>query len=184
MSLSLKRGTLIRYQSHLFVITEVKEHHSGKQRPTIHVSLREARDGHLVERTLDQLGMIEEVAHAYRPMQYLYTQGKQRVFMDAESFEEYELSPAELAGCEPFLKEGETYRVMCADGRPLMLDMPEIIRLKVTQTAPPAHSVGMASNIQKEATLENELVVNVPLFIKNGDMIRVDTRTKTYVGKE
>ena len=73
---------------------------------------------------------------------------------------------------------------MCADGRPLMLDMPEIIRLKVTQTAPPAHSVGMASNIQKEATLENELVVNVPLFIKNGDMIRVDTRTKTYVGKE
>jgi elongation factor P len=54
----------------------------------------------------------------------------------------------------------------------------------VTQTAPPAHSVGIASNIHKEATLENELTVQVPLFIKIGDMIRVDTRTKTYVGKE
>lgn len=184
MNLSLKRGMVIRHQNHLFAVTDIQERHSGKQRPTIHVSLRDARDGHQVDRTLDQLEPIIEVEHAYRQMQYLYSQGKQWIFMDAESFEEHELSSAELQGNEPFLKEGETYRVMCVEGRPLLLEMPEIIRLQVTQTAPPAHSVGIASSIHKEATLENGLTLHVPLFIKIGDTLRVDTRTKTYVGKE
>jgi elongation factor P len=184
MHVPIKRGMLIRHQNHLFVVMDIQERHSGKQRPTVHVALRDARDGHQVDRTLDQLEPIEEVEHAYRQMQYLYAQGQTRMFMDAESFEEYGLTAAELHGCEPFLKDGETYRAMFADGRPLLLDMPEIVLLKVASTAPPAHSVGVASNIHKEADLENGLTINVPLFIKTGDTVRVDTRTKTYVGKE
>lgn len=184
MNIPVKRGMLIRYQNHLFVVADIQERHSGKQRPTVHVALRDARDGHLIDRTIDQLEPVEEVEHAYRPMQYLYAQGAARMFMDAESFEEYELTARELQGAEPFLKEGETYRAMFAAGRPLYLEMPEIIRLQVTSTAPPAHSVGAACNIQKEAELENGLTINVPLFIKTGDTLRVDTRTKTYVGKE
>jgi elongation factor P len=70
------------------------------------------------------------------------------------------------------------------DNQPLALDLPEVIRLKVAETAAPAHAVGASNSVLKEATLENKLVVRVPLFIKMGDMIRVDTRTKTYVGKE
>jgi elongation factor P len=184
MNIPIKRGMLIRHHDHLFMIADIQEHHSGKQRPTIHVSLRDALDGHQMDRTLDQLEPIVEVEHGYRQMQYLYAQCRKWVFMDSESFEEFELSPTELQGYEPFLKEGETYRVLCADGRPLQVELPEIIPLRVAQTAPPGHSVGVASNIQKEAALENGLSVNVPLFIKIGDLIRVDTRTKTYVGKE
>jgi elongation factor P len=62
--------------------------------------------------------------------------------------------------------------------------MPEVITLGVSETAAPSHSVGGASNVLKEATLENDLVVNVPLFIKMGDQIRVDTRTRAYAGKD
>jgi len=76
------------------------------------------------------------------------------------------------------------YRVAFIAGRPASLEMPEIVSLKVAMTAAPEHSVGVASNVTKEATLENGLQVRVPLFIKTGDTIRIDTRTRTYAGKE
>jgi elongation factor P len=184
MNIPVKRGMLIRHQNHVYTITDVQEHHSGKSRPTYHVMLRAIEDGHQVNRSLDQLEPIEEVDHAIRQMQFLYVNGKQRVFMDSESFEEFELTAGHLHGCEPFLKEGETYRVTTVEGQPVALDMPDIIKLQVKTTAAPSHSVGAASNVLKEALLENDLTVNVPLFIKTGDTLRVDTRTKTYVGKE
>jgi elongation factor P len=117
-------------------------------------------------------------------MQYLYQAGSERVFMDSESFEEFSLAEAQLQGFEPFLKEGETYRVQFVDGQPLAIDSPDTIKLEVAETAAPSHSVGGASNVLKEAVLENNLEVRVPLFIKMGDTIRVDTRTRAYVGKE
>jgi elongation factor P len=66
----------------------------------------------------------------------------------------------------------------------MSVDVDDIVTLKVKMTAPPGHSVGGASNVTKEATLENGLEVRVPLFVKTGDAIRIDTRTKTYAGKD
>jgi len=184
MNVPIKRGMLIRHQNHLYVVADFQERHSGKQKPTVHVTLRDVRDGRQVERALEQLEPIQEVAHAYRNAQYLYARGAARVFMDAETYEEFELGAVQLHGSEPFLKEGETYRVMFVEGQPLSLDLPEIVKLQVSETAAPGHSVGASASVMKEATLENGLTVRVPLFIKIGDTIRVDTRTKTYVGKE
>jgi elongation factor P len=184
MNVPLKRGMLLRHQNRLFYVSEFHERHTGKQKPTVHVLLRDALDGHSVDRTLDDLLPVQEVEHSYRQMQYLYARGEARVFMDSETFEETELSAAQLRGTEPFLAEGTEYRVMLADGRPLMLEMPENIVLKVAVTAAPERSVGTSGGVMKEATLENGLMVRVPLFIKTGDLIRVDTRTKTYSGKE
>lgn len=184
MNVPLRRGMVIRHQNQLFYVADFSERHSGKQKPTVHVSLRSVVDGHSVDRSLDDLLPLQEVAYAYRPVQYLYARGERRVFMDGETFEELELGPAQLAGCEPFLKEGEQYRVLVADGRPLRIELPEIVSLKVAVTAAPERSVGTAGNVLKEATLENGLVVRVPLFIKPGETIRVDTRNRSYAGKE
>lgn len=184
MNIPLKRGMLIRHQGHVYSVADFQERRTGKQRATVHVSLRDVRDGHQVDRTLDDLEPIEEVPHANRTMQYLYAKGDRHVFMDSETFDEFELSATELHGCEPFLNEGESYRVTFVDDRPLALGLPEVIRLKVASTAAPSHSVGSASSVLKEATLENELVVRVPLFIKIGDTVRVDTRSRAYAGKE
>ncbi len=184
MNVPIKRGMLIRRQNHVYAIADFQERHAGKMKPTVHVTLRDVKDGRLVERTLDELGTVEEVAHAVRPMQYLYAKGGQHVFMDSETFEEFELSAAQLQGGEPFLREGDEYRVMFVEGQPLMLLLPEGVVLKVASTATPSHSVGTAGSVLKEATLENGLEIRVPLFIKIGDTIRVDTRTKTYMGKE
>jgi elongation factor P len=183
-NIPLRRGMLIRHQDHVYQVADFQERHTGKQKPTVHVSLRDIRDGRPVDRTLDDLLPVAEVDHSWRRMQYLYAKDKVRIFMDAETFEEHELTDAHLHGCTAFLVEGEEYRVAFIDGAPASLEMPEIISVKVAVTAAPEHSVGVASNITKEATLENGLQVRVPLFIKTGDMIRVDTRTKAYAGKE
>jgi len=184
MQIPLKRGMLIRHQDHVYTVADFQERRTGKQRATVHVTLRDVRDGRSVDRTLGEIEPIEEVPHSHRAMQYLYPTGAQHVFMDAETFDEWTLDQAHLHGCETFLKEGDTYRVTFVDGNPLSLEMPDVIRLAVTETAAPSHSVGGASNVLKEAMLENSLLVNVPLFIKIGDTIRVDTRSKSYVGKE
>ena len=183
-NIPLRRGGWIRHQNHVYEVVEFQEHHSGKQKPTVHVSLRDIRDGRPVDRTLDDLLPIQEVEHSVRPMQYTYQRGGTRVFMDSETFEEFELTDAQLGGREAFLSEGSEYRVMFLEGRPVSVQVPDLVTLKVAMTAPPGHSVGSAANITKEATLENGLELRVPLFIKSGDLLQVDTRTKKYAGKE
>ncbi len=185
MNVPIKRGMLIRHQGHIYTVIEFQERHSGKQRPTVHVALRDVRDGHPVDRTLADLEPIHEVPHQYRNVQYLYARGSERVFMDAETFEELALGPPQLRGHEPFLNEGAEYRVMFVDGQPLALEIPENVPLKVRDTAAPSHGAGTpGGNVLKEATLENGLTIRVPLFIKPGEMIRVDTRSRSYAGKE
>jgi elongation factor P len=180
----LRRGMLIRHQNHVYEVTDLSERHSGKMKPTWHVALRDVRDGHPVDRSLDELLPVAEVPHSYRRMQFLYPRGQGRVFMDAETFEEVELGEAQLGGRGTFLVEGQEYRLAIIDERPAALEVPDTVPIKVTFTGPAGHSVGGGSSVTKEATLENGLEIHVPLFIKTGDIIRVDTRTKTYAGKD
>jgi elongation factor P len=186
MHVALEPGNLIRHRGHLYFVEQVTERHKGQQKPSIHIALREALDDRHVERTLDELEPIEHVPHAQRSMQYLYSRGTppRYVFMDNETFEETEMSGPSLQGFEPFLREGDDYRVLVADDKPLRLLAPANVELKITDTAAPTHSVGGAgANILKEASLENGLTVRVPLFLKTGDVVRIDTRTREYLGK-
>lgn len=180
----LRKGMWLRHSGRVYVVTDFHERHTGKQKPTVHVALRDLRSGNPVDRTLDDLLPIEPVDHSFRQMQYLYAKGDVFVFMDCETFEEHELPAASLQGREAFLVAGAEYRFTFLEDHPISLEMPDVVPIKVAITADPGHSVGAAANITKEATLENDLVVRVPLFIKTGDVIRVDTRTKTYAGKE
>lgn len=182
-NIPLQRGMWLRHQNHVYEVVDFHERHTGKQRPTVHVNLADVRDWRPVDRTLDDLLPIEMVDHAKRQMQYLYHSGDRLVFMDCETFEEHSLNVSQLGGREGFLAEGIAYPVTCLEGRPMRVEMPEIIVLTVSNTAPAGNSVGSAANITKEATLENGLEVRVPLFIKAGDAIKIDTRTKAYAGK-
>jgi elongation factor P len=183
MHVPVKRGALLRHRGHLYFVEDLAERHTGQQRPTIHLKLRSAEDGRHIERTIDEIQPLEEVPAGYRMAQYLYAKGAAHVFMDSQSFEEVELSGPALAGREAFLKAGQEFRILYADGKPLHLDMPDNVTLRVANTAVPSHGVGGAANILKEAVLENGLTVRVPMFIKTGDTISINTRTKEYLGK-
>lgn len=180
----LKRGMLIRHNDHIYEVADWQEHHAGKQKPTVHVALRDIRDGRPVDRSLSDLTPIAPVEHGYRKCQYLYPRGDTLIFMDSESFDECELPAARLGNQATFLVEGAEYRVIYIDGGFANVELPDIVTMKVQITGPAGHSVGTASNITKEAILENGLEIRVPLFIKTGDIIRVDTRTKGYAGKD
>jgi len=183
MNVPVKKGMLLRHQGRYYFVEDVTERHSGKQRPTVHVSLRDALDGRHIERTLDELEPIDEVAGGYRMLQYLYARGKTCVFMDNTTFEEIELTETQLQGYQPFLREGEEFKVLFAGDQPLRLEMPENVTLRVADTAAPTHAVGTGGNVMKEARLENGLIVRVPLFIKTGDLVKINTRTREYQGK-
>jgi len=184
MHVPIRKNSIIRHHGHLFYIDEYHERHTGQQKPTVHVKLRDLKDGRHVERTLDELMPIQEAAHEYRTLQYTYARGQTYVFMETETFDEHELGAAHLHGFEPFLVEGQEFRAMFVEGQLAILETPESVTLHVRTTAAPERSVGQGGSVLKEAELENGLTVRVPLFIKNGDLIRVHTRDRTYAGKE
>jgi elongation factor P len=178
----LHKGMVIRHQGELFSILDYKVAQTGKQKPTVHVKLRSLKSGHTGERTLDELGKIEEVPAETRPMQYLYASGREHVFMDAESFEQYPLGTDVLGDSTAFLVEEETYRFLTVEGNVVAIQMPSAVVLEVANTSPVEHAGG-STNVYKEAELASGLVIQVPLFIKNGDKIRVSTETCEYLGK-
>ena len=180
---NLHRGMVFRHEGQLFTLLDFSVSQSGKQRPTVHLKVRSLKSGNTGERSLDELGKIEEVPTEVRPMQYLYTAGKDRVFMDTESFEQYTLPTDAVGRDADFLAEGESYRVLAIEGQPVMVQLPPVVILEVTDTAPSEHG-GSGSNIYKEAKLASGITIHVPLFIKNGDKIRVKTDTHEYQGKE
>ena len=179
----LHRGMVLRHEGRTYMLMDFFTAQSGKQKPTVHLKLRDLKSGHASERTLDQIGKIEEVEAETRSMQYLYASGAERVFMDAESFEQYMLGKDALRDGLDFLVEEETYKFFVVEGHVAGLQLPDIIVLTVTETAPVEHGSGHTA-VTKEATLASGLVVHVPLFIKTGDKIRVNTSTRQYVGKE
>ena len=179
----LRRGMVLRHEGQLFNVLDWTKAQSGKQKATIHVKLRALKDGHTSERTVDQLGKLDEVPAEVRPMQYLYAAGQDRVFMDTESFEQYPMAPALLGTATDFLVEGETYRLLTIESQPVSLQLPPTVVLEVADTAPVEHGGGNTT-VLKEAKVASGLVVRVPLFIKNGDRIRVGTEHRDYQGKE
>jgi elongation factor P len=105
-----------------------------------------------------------------------------QVFIDTETFDEFEFSNGQLGERRWFLKENEEYKALLLDDRLLDIVLPPQIPLKVVETAPPARS--SLNSAWKEAKLETGLQIMVPLFIANGEIIRVDTAGKKYLGKE
>ena len=179
----LHRGMVFRHDGQLFSLLDFSVSQSGKQRPTVHLKLRSLKSGNTVERSLDEFGKIDEVPTEVRAMQYLYAASKDRVFMDTDSFEQYTLSSDSVGRDADLLAEGESYRVLAIEGHPFALQLPPVVVLAVAETAPSEHG-GSGSSVYKEAKLASGVIVHVPLFIKNGDRIRVKTDSREYQGKE
>ena len=179
----IRKGMVIRHEGHLFTILDFQVAQAGKQRPTVHVKLREFNSKKASERTLEQLGTLREVPTAVRTMTYLYAADKDRVFMDTESFEQYTFDRDFLGHGIDFLTEDEPYRFQVVEGQPVAMQIPDVTVMAVAETAPVEHAGG-GGHVHKEATLTSGLMIQVPLFIKTGDKIRVRTESAEYVGKE
>lgn len=117
----------------------------------------------------------------YRDMQYLYSDSDQYHFLDQDSFEQISLSKDQIEEVEQFLKEQEVYNVLNFSGKAIAVTSPLFMELKVTETPPGVRGDTAQGGATKPATLETGLVLQVPLFVEEGDIIKVDTRDSKYI---
>jgi len=152
----------------------------GRGGATVRVTARDLLSGTVEDKTFSSNVKVEEVTTSKRKLNFLYSDKSVATFMDPESFEQVEI-PVEVISDElPYIKEGESVDILFWGDKPLSIDIPPKVTLKVVETAPGVKG-NSATNVFKPAKLENGLEVKVPLFVKEGDLVRVDTRTGAYV---
>lgn len=174
----LRNGAIYEDSSNLFIVLAFEHIKMGRGSATIKVKIKNLRTGSISEKGFLNGQKVQDVAVVKKEMQYLYQDAENIYFMDPVSFEQVTI-PLKIVPEAAYLKEGQSYPVSFKDAEALSLIMTPKVDLKVVDTAPGVKG-NSASNVFKEATLENGLSVKVPLFINVGDFIRVDTRTGTY----
>jgi elongation factor P len=178
-----KKGTVITFEGAHWTVEDYHIHKTAQRRPVLQTKLRHLKSGHIVERAFDEADRFDQPDLQTRTHQFLYADPSGYVFMDAETFDQITI-PAEVVGNGKWLfKEGAEFLVRLIDGQPAQIVLPPTFVDDVVETAEPSSAVH-SSNVLKEAKLGCGLTIKVPLFIKVGDQVKVDTETHKYHGKE
>jgi elongation factor P len=178
----LKKGMLVKMDQDLFRVLELQHVTPGNLRGFVRVKLRNIRSGTLADQKLRSEDSIERATLDEREMQYLYQDGDDYYFMDTSSYEQIHITSEALGDSTNYLKAEMTITVEFYGTEPVGIELPQSVDLKVVDTAPGIKGA-TASNQIKPATTETGLVVSVPPFINNGDMIRVSTDTGEYLAR-
>ena len=175
----LRKGIAIELDGELWQILDFHHIKMGRGSAQVRIKLRNVKKGQTVERTF-QAG--EKWPRAWldrRPVQFLYRDGNDLHFMDSESFDQFILSEQQLEDETAFMTEGMTLDRVSYEGETIGVELPVTVDLRVADTEP-GFAGDTAAGARKPATLETGHVLQVPLFVQQGDTIRVDTRTGEY----
>ena len=175
----LRKGVIIELDGKLYQVIEY-QHVKMKRTALARVKLRDIIDGHAMERTFQSNDKLVRARLDSRPMQYLYNDGNLYYFMDEESFEQMPLTAEQLGNALDYLKEGVSVEVSSYKGEVISIELPITVKLEVVE-GEPGFKGDTATGGTKSVKLETGLTVHVPLFINEGDIIKVDTRTGTYL---
>ena len=178
----LKKGMLINVEQNLFRVLEVQHVTPGNLRGFVRVKLRNIRNGTLSDQKLRSEDTLERATLDEREMQYLYHEGEDYHFMDTSSYEQIHISSEALGDSVNYLKAEMTIQVEFYGEEPVGIELPQTVDLKVLDTAPGIKGATASAQV-KPATLETGLVVQVPPFVNNGDLIRVNTETGEYLSR-
>ena len=177
-----KNGLVFENEGAVYQILWFQNHKPGKGGAVMRTKIRNVRTGSIVEETFKSGEKFKEVPMFRKKKQFLYSDGSNYTFMDTESFDQISLPKEKLGEFYKFLKENTEVDALYLDEEFLGLDLPASVELKVVHTVPGIRGDSV-SNTTKPATLETGLEVLVPLFVDEGDSIRVDTRTGEYVSR-
>jgi elongation factor P len=175
----LKKGTLFQWEGEPFRVVEYKQKVMGRGGSIVNVRIKSLLDGKVLEKTFKGSEQLDRADVSSQTVQYLYNDSTNFFFMNGESFEQFEV-PADLVGDSAgYMKEGDQIQLQFFDGRPISVELPKNVPLKVTY-AEDAVKGDTSTSITKDATLETGLTIRVPGFIKQGDVISVDTTSGAY----
>jgi elongation factor P len=176
----LKNGMTLELDGTLFQVVEFQHVKPGKGGAFVRTKLRNVKTGAVVERTFNAGVKVGLAIVERKPMQYLYADGDDSVFMDLETYDQVHVSGEVLGDAGRFLAESAEAQISMHEGVPIAVDLPASVVLTITKTDPGAKG-DTRTGAMKPATLDTGVVVNVPLFVEEGERIKVDTRSGEYI---
>ena len=176
----LKNGMSLDLPEGLFSVVEFQHVKPGKGGAFVRTKLKNVRSGAVIERTYRADEKLEQAIIDKRDMQFLYRDGTDYVFMDTTSYEQLQVPPDALGEAPDYLKEGDAANVQMYNSEIVGVELPAAVELTVTETEPGMQG-DRVSGARKPATLQTGHVVQVPLFVNIGDVIKVDTRSGEYL---
>lgn len=178
----IKEGTAIQQEGKIFKVLEVVRHAgSGQMHGFIELKLKDLRFGHIADKRFKATDKLETVDLTKRPMEYLYHDSQNLVFMDPETYEQIQVPTSAAGNSMKFLKEGSMIPIELLGDEPLEIQFPKVVEIKVNMTGPGIRDG--QDNTMKPATLENGVEILVPQFIETGDFVRIDTEKIRYVDR-
>lgn len=176
----LRNGLVIRLDNVVYTVVDCEHVKPGKGGAFARTKIKRVNDGAVLDRTFRANETIETVRLTDQEMQFLYSEGDVLWFMDNETFDQHQLPKTLIGDSVKYLKEGENVTVKMDTSTPLAVELPTFVELQIVETDPGLRG-DTVSGGTKPAKLETGAVVNVPLFVKNETVIKVDTRTGKYV---
>ena len=175
----LRKGLTLDLDGRLVKVIDFAHNKQGRGSAQVRMTLRDLRTGATTQHTVQAGAKFQSVRLARQHVQYMYGEGGHYHFMDTDSFEQILLDEGSVGDAIRYIKENDVVDVLTYNGEPIDVELPPSVNLTVAQTDPGLRG-DTATGGTKPATLETGMVVNVPLFVNTGDMIKVDTRTGAY----
>ena len=175
----LRKGVIIELDDKLYQVIDYK-HIKMKRTALARVKLRDIRAGHTIEQSFQSNQKFTRARLDFRGMQYLYNDGDLYYFMDEENFEQMPINASQLGDTINYLKEGMSLQVSSYQGELVGVELPITVELEVADTGP-GFKGDTATAGNKPATLETGITIQVPMFVNQGDIIKVDTRSGSYL---
>ncbi len=177
---SLRKGVTFELDGNLYKVIDYKHHKPGRGLATIKVKARDMRSGAIIDKTFSSSERVQDLRLDYLMAQFLYIEGDNYIFMNTETFEQPSISSAVLGEATDYLKGNMEVKLTMYENEPLDVELPTSVELTVTE-AEAAIRGDTATGLNKSVTLETGLKVQVPGFVEQGDIIRVDTRSGDYL---
>lgn len=178
----LRKGMAIKYNGNTAIVLEVHHRTPGNLRAFVQAIIRYINTGKSADVRFGSTDKVEVVDIERKELEFSYHDNNGYHFMDSETYETITLQDNLLGEAKDYLVENLGVQVLYAEGRPVQVDLPASVSLKVVESAEGLRG-DTASNVTKPAKLETGKMINVPLFIKEGELIKIDTRTGAYMGR-
>ena len=178
----LKNGMVLDLDGQLWQVLWFQHHKPGKGNTVVRTKLKHVLSGKVVDRTFNSDTKVDTATVDRREMQYLYHDGDGYVFMDTATYDQLTIPDDTVGDAKGYLLENGTATVAMHEGNPLYIDLPASVELEVTYTEPGLQG-DRSTGGTKPATLETGHTIQVPLFITNGEKVKVDTRDSSYLGR-
>jgi elongation factor P len=181
-AIDLRPGFGIKIDGKICVVTGYEFRNPGNLRSFVNIKFKDVQKGGVVERRFNPSDDVEVIDLDRRPMEYLYKEGNDAVFMDSENFDQITVPEAVLGDALMYLRPNSTATVLLYDGRCLLIELPGSVDLQVMETEPGVKNATV-TNVMKEAKMETGLQTRVPGFINQGEVLRISTADGSYLSR-